>query len=123
MILIFINILRENSALYGCNNRCIEINNGKGVTEYYIRGKMKSSTNNSIFKFRPVIDPNKEIILDIKDIKESNIIKDCIKPFRPRSGINKAFYIQGRHFHNFNTNLIENQEFWQTDAAGNFIYE
>ena len=50
-------------------------------------------------------------------------LEDCVKPFRPRSGINKAFYIPGRYFHNFNTNLIENQEFWQTDAAGNFIYE
>jgi hypothetical protein len=37
-------------------------------------------------------------------------LEDCIKPFRPRSGINKAFYIKGRYLHNFNTNLIENQE-------------
>jgi hypothetical protein len=50
-------------------------------------------------------------------------LEDCLKPFRPRSGINKAFYIPGRYFHNFNTNLIENQEFYQTDSAGNFIYE
>jgi hypothetical protein len=38
-------------------------------------------------------------------------LEDCIKPFRPRSGINKAFYIQGRYLHNFNTNLINNQTF------------
>jgi len=50
-------------------------------------------------------------------------LEDCIKPFRPRSGINKAFYIPGRHFHNFNTNSIDNQQFYETDAAGNFIYE
>ena len=64
-------------------------------------------------------------------------LEDCIKPFRPRSGINKAFYIPGRHFHNFNTNLIENQESatfaydakgaliyeYEKDAQGNFVYE
>ena len=50
-------------------------------------------------------------------------LEDCIKPFRPRSGINKAFYVQGRHLHNFNTNLIENQELYQKDAAGNFVYQ
>jgi len=38
-------------------------------------------------------------------------LEDCLKPFRPRSGINKAFYIQGRYLHNFNTNLINNQVF------------
>ena len=38
-------------------------------------------------------------------------LEDCLKPFRPRSGINKAFYIQGRYLHNFNTNLINNQTF------------
>ncbi len=37
-------------------------------------------------------------------------LEDCIKPFRPRSGINKAFYIAGRYLHNFNTNLINNQD-------------
>jgi hypothetical protein len=37
-------------------------------------------------------------------------LEDCVKPFRPRSGINKAFYIKGRYLHNFNNNLIENQQ-------------
>jgi hypothetical protein len=64
-------------------------------------------------------------------------LEDCVKPFRPRSGINKAFYIPGRHFHNFNTNLIENQESatfaydgngaliyeYEKDSQGNFVYE
>ena len=50
-------------------------------------------------------------------------LEDCIKPFRPRSGINKASYIKGRYLHNFNTNLIDNQEFYEKDAAGNIVYD
>ena len=52
-------------------------------------------------------------------------LEDCIKPFRPRSGINKAFYIPGRYLHNFNTNLIENQESATLafDGNGKLIYE
>jgi hypothetical protein len=48
-----------------------------------------------------------------KDKEKHNMfysLEDCVKPFRPRSGINKALYIPGRHLHNFNTNLIENQQ-------------
>ena len=36
-------------------------------------------------------------------------LEDCIKPFRPRSGINKCLYIPGRYLQNFNTDALDNQ--------------
>ena len=36
-------------------------------------------------------------------------LEDCLKPFRPRSGINKSLYMPGRYLQNFNTNSLDNQ--------------
>ena len=36
-------------------------------------------------------------------------LEDCIKPFRPRSGINKSLYMPGRYLQNFTTDSLDNQ--------------
>jgi len=36
-------------------------------------------------------------------------LEDCIKPFRPRSGINKTSYIPGKYIQSFTTDALNNQ--------------
>jgi hypothetical protein len=49
-------------------------------------------------------------------------LEDCIKPFRPRSGINKANFIQGKFLHNPNINMARKPRYYMPDKKDPFKY-
>lgn len=49
-------------------------------------------------------------------------LEDCFKPFRPRSGINKARYIEGRYLHHSNINLAKRPRYYMPDKNDSFKY-
>jgi hypothetical protein len=49
-------------------------------------------------------------------------LEDCFKPFRPRSGINKARYIEGKFLHHSNINLAKRPRYYMPDKNDNFKY-
>lgn len=58
-------------------------------------------------------------------MKQLFSLEDCIKPFRPRSGINKAMYFAGSNFNNFSTAALTQVETATTStidkASYNFV--
>ena len=55
-------------------------------------------------------------------IKMIYSLEDCIKPFRPRSGINKASYFKNRHLGNSGANLAERPRYYMASRYDQFKY-
>lgn len=49
-------------------------------------------------------------------------LEDCLKPFRPRSGINKALYISGRHLANSGADISERPRYYMPSRYDQFRY-
>jgi hypothetical protein len=49
-------------------------------------------------------------------------LEDCFKPFRPRSGINKARYISGQYLHHPNMLMADRPRYYMPDKADLFKY-
>jgi hypothetical protein len=49
-------------------------------------------------------------------------LEDCLKPQRPRSGINKATYLNGRYLHNPNINMAKRPRYYMPDKNDPFKY-
>ena len=49
-------------------------------------------------------------------------LEDCFKPQRPRSGINKATYINGKYLHNANINMAKRPRYYMPDKNDPFKY-
>jgi hypothetical protein len=49
-------------------------------------------------------------------------LEDCFKKFRPRSGINKATYINSRYFHHANINMFDRPRYYMSDKNDGFKY-
>jgi len=49
-------------------------------------------------------------------------LEDCIKPFRPRSGINKASYFNNRYFANSGASLAERPRYYMASRYDQFRY-
>jgi hypothetical protein len=49
-------------------------------------------------------------------------LEDCIKPFRPRSGINKASYFNNRYFANSGASLAERPRYYMASRYDEFRY-
>ena len=49
-------------------------------------------------------------------------LEDCIKPFRPRSGINKASYFNNRYFSNSGVSLAERPRYYMASRYDQFKY-
>jgi len=49
-------------------------------------------------------------------------LEDCFKPFRPRSGINKAAYFPGSHLHNANSEMAKRPRYYMPDKNDTFKY-
>ncbi len=49
-------------------------------------------------------------------------LEDCFKKFRPRSGINKANYLQSRFLHNTNVSMAQRPRYYMADKNDQFKY-
>lgn len=49
-------------------------------------------------------------------------LEDCIKPFRPRSGINKLMYFAGNHVHNSNELMSQRPRYYMPSRYDEFKY-
>jgi hypothetical protein len=49
-------------------------------------------------------------------------LEDCLKPFRPRSGINKAVFQNGKFLHNPNINMARKPRYYMADKNDPFKY-
>jgi hypothetical protein len=49
-------------------------------------------------------------------------LEDCVKPFRPRSGINKASYFSNRYFANSGVSLAERPRYYMASRYDQFRY-
>jgi hypothetical protein len=49
-------------------------------------------------------------------------LEDCLKPQRPRSGINKATYLNGKYLHNPNINMAKRPRYYMPDKNDTFKY-
>jgi hypothetical protein len=49
-------------------------------------------------------------------------LEDCLKPFRPRSGINKAVFQSGKFLHNANVNMAKRPRYYMPDKKDPFKY-
>jgi hypothetical protein len=49
-------------------------------------------------------------------------LEDCFKPQRPRSGINKATYLNGKYLHNPNINMAKRPRYYMPDKNDMFKY-
>lgn len=49
-------------------------------------------------------------------------LEDCLKPFRPRSGINKARYMPGQYLHHINQDMAKRPRYYMPDKDDNFKY-
>jgi len=55
-------------------------------------------------------------------IKMFYSLEDCLKPFRPRSGINKLMYFTGRHIHNSNELMSQRPRYYMPSRYDEFKY-
>ena len=59
----------------------------------------------------------------LKDrVKMLYSLEDCFKPFRPRSGINKARYIPGSYIHSPNANMARRPRYYLSEKQDKFKY-
>lgn len=49
-------------------------------------------------------------------------LEDCFKKFRPRSGINKATYLQSRYLHHSNSEIASRPRYYMSDKNDKFKY-
>jgi len=49
-------------------------------------------------------------------------LEDCLKPFRPRSGVNKALYVAGRKLANSGSRLAERPRYYMSSRYDQFRY-
>ena len=49
-------------------------------------------------------------------------LEDCLKPFRPRSGINKATFLNGKFLHSPNINMSRKPRYYMPDKKDPFKY-
>jgi len=49
-------------------------------------------------------------------------LEDCLRPFRPRSGINKATYLNGKFLHNQNIDMSQRPRYYMPDKDDKFKY-
>jgi hypothetical protein len=49
-------------------------------------------------------------------------LEDCIKPFRPRSGINKLMYFDGKYIHNSNELMSQRPRYYMSSRYDEFRY-
>jgi len=63
------------------------------------------------------------VLVSNKDkLKMLYSLEDCFKTFRPRSGINKATYLNGKFLHNQNINMAKRPRYYMPDRYDNFKY-
>jgi len=63
------------------------------------------------------------ILVPKKDkLKMLYSLEDCLKPFRPRSGINKAMLIDGRFLHSPDINMARKPRYYMADKNDPFKY-
>ena len=55
-------------------------------------------------------------------IKMLYSLEDCFKPFRPRSGINKARYFSNSYLHHSNVNMAKRPRYYMADKNDQFKY-
>lgn len=59
----------------------------------------------------------------VKDkVKMLYSLEDCFKRFRPRSGINKATYLNNMYLHHSNSNMFKRPRYYMSDKNDNFKY-
>jgi hypothetical protein len=49
-------------------------------------------------------------------------LEDCVRPFRPRSGINKLMYFSGTHIHNSNESMSQRPRYYMPSRYDEFRY-
>ena len=64
----------------------------------------------------------KQFTLTKDKMKMIYSLEDCLKPFRPRSGINKAFYVAGRKLANSGVNLAQRPRYYMPSKNDQFKY-
>ena len=64
----------------------------------------------------------KQFTLTKDKMKMIYSLEDCLKPFRPRSGINKALYMSGRNLANSGANLAERPRYYMPSKYDQFKY-
>lgn len=63
------------------------------------------------------------VLTPTKDkLKTLYSLEDCFRPFRPRSGINKARYISGSYLHHPNTSMADRPRYYMPDKEDLFKY-
>jgi hypothetical protein len=70
-------------------------------------------------------DDEGQPFLFLKKNKKNNLLfslEDCFKPFRPRSGINKARYIDKTYLHHPNINMAKRPRYYMPDKNDLFKY-
>jgi hypothetical protein len=68
-------------------------------------------------------DENPTLLSSNKEkLKMLYSLEDCVKPFRPRSGINKASFIKGKFLHNPNINMARRPRYYMADKKDPFKY-
>jgi hypothetical protein len=67
-------------------------------------------------------DTVKEFTLTKDKMKMIYSLEDCLKPFRPRSGINKAFYVAGRKLANSGVSLAQRPRYYMPSKNDQFKY-
>lgn len=68
-------------------------------------------------------EDNPTLLTSNKDkLKTLYSLEDCFRPFRPRSGINKARYISGSYLHHSNMSMADRPRYYMPDKADLFKY-
>jgi len=67
-------------------------------------------------------DTPKQFTLTKDKMKMIYSLEDCLKPFRPRSGINKALYMSGRKLANSGARLAERPRYYMPSKYDQFKY-
>jgi hypothetical protein len=64
----------------------------------------------------------KQFTLTKDKMKMIYSLEDCLKPFRPRSGINKAFYMNNKYLANSGSNIAERPRYYMPSKYDQFKY-
>ena len=64
-----------------------------------------------------------QIFTPVKEkVKLLYSLEDCFKPIRPRSGINKAVYLNGKYLHHSNMSMSKRPRYYMADKDDSFKY-
>lgn len=86
-------------------------------------GSFYRNSEKSFFTFSDFVDDADEpVLFESQDVNRSLYFKleDCFKPFRPRSGINKALYFEGKYIDNVKT--ARRPRYYMASKYDNFKY-